>query len=87
MDNNVKKSYELAREVYASIGVDTDKVLENLKKIRISVNCWQGDDVSGFLFKARRSKCISPNRTDASFLLQSPLLCSIIQKNICEVYL
>lgn len=51
MDNNVKKSYELAREVYASIGVDTDKVLEALKKIRVSVNCWQGDDVNGFLFK------------------------------------
>ena len=28
MDNNVKKSYELAREAYASIGVDTDKVLD-----------------------------------------------------------
>jgi L-rhamnose isomerase len=26
-------------------------VLETLKKIRISVNCWQGDDVMGFLFK------------------------------------
>ena len=51
MDNNVKKSYELAREAYASIGVDTDKVLDALKKIRISVHCWQGDDVSGFLFK------------------------------------
>ncbi len=51
MDNNVKKSYELAREAYASIGVDTDKVLEALKKIRVSVNCWQGDDVNGFLFK------------------------------------
>ena len=51
MDNNVKKSYELAREAYAAIGVDTDKVLETLKKIRISVNCWQGDDVMGFLFK------------------------------------
>ena len=35
MDNNVKKSYELARAAYAEIGVDTDKVLENLKKIRL----------------------------------------------------
>ena len=48
---SVKKSYELARDAYSKIGVDTDKVLETLKKIKISVNCWQGDDVTGFLFK------------------------------------
>lgn len=48
---STKKAYELAKEAYAAIGVDTDAVLENLKNIKISVNCWQGDDVSGFLFK------------------------------------
>ncbi len=51
MDNNIKKSYELAKEAYAAIGVDTDKVIETLKNIKISINCWQGDDVNGFLFK------------------------------------
>ena len=45
---NILKSYELAKEKYASIGVDTEAALVNLDKIRISLHCWQADDVSGF---------------------------------------
>ncbi|MBQ4050578.1 MAG: L-rhamnose isomerase [Oscillospiraceae bacterium] len=48
---NIIKAYELAKEAYASIGVDTDAVMEQLKKIKISLHCWQGDDIAGFLFK------------------------------------
>ncbi len=44
----VEKSYELAREVYAEYGVDTDKVLKQMTKNKISLHCWQGDDVTGF---------------------------------------
>lgn len=44
----IKKSYQSAREQYAEIGVDTDKVLEELGKIVISLHCWQTDDVGGF---------------------------------------
>lgn len=51
MDQNIQKSYELAREAYASIGVDTQAAIDFLKTIPISINCWQGDDVQGFLFK------------------------------------
>lgn len=46
-----EKAYLLAKEQYAKIGVDTDKALEKLKNIKISMHCWQGDDVLGFLFK------------------------------------
>ncbi len=46
--NNILKSYELAKEKYASLGVDTDKALKNLSKIAVSLHCWQGDDVGGF---------------------------------------
>lgn len=49
--SNLSKAYEIAKEIYAEIGVDTDKALEKLKKIKISLNCWQGDDINGFLFK------------------------------------
>lgn len=45
---NTKQRYESAKEIYKNIGVDTDKVLEQLKKVHISLHCWQGDDVSGF---------------------------------------
>ena len=48
---NVEKAYELAREVYAEIGVDTDAAIERVKNIPISMNCWQGDDIDGFLFQ------------------------------------
>lgn len=40
--------YEEAKAMYANIGVDTDKVLEQLKNIPVSMHCWQGDDVNGF---------------------------------------
>lgn len=42
------KAYELAKERYAAIGIDTDKVLDQLQKIQISLHCWQTDDVAGF---------------------------------------
>ncbi len=44
----IEPAYRLARERYADIGVDTEKVLETLAGIRISLHCWQGDDVAGF---------------------------------------
>jgi L-rhamnose isomerase len=45
---NTQKAYELAKELYASIGVDTDKAIERLETIPVSMHCWQGDDVRGF---------------------------------------
>ncbi len=45
---NVEKSYEIAKERYAEVGVDTEAVLEKLATLPISVHCWQGDDVLGF---------------------------------------
>ena len=40
--------YESAKEIYKSFGVDTEKALDILKNVPISVHCWQGDDVVGF---------------------------------------
>ncbi len=40
--------YESAKELYAFLGVDTEKALNTLKDITVSVHCWQGDDVTGF---------------------------------------
>jgi L-rhamnose isomerase len=48
IEKNVNKSYEIAKEIYASYGVDTDSVLERMKTFPISMHCWQGDDVTGF---------------------------------------
>lgn len=40
--------YELAKQSYAQLGVDTDKAITILKDVPISIHCWQGDDVIGF---------------------------------------
>ena len=40
--------YENARGAYAKYGIDTDKAIEKLKSVSVSLNCWQGDDVRGF---------------------------------------
>ena len=40
--------YDKAKEIYAKYGIDTEKVIERLNKIPVSVHCWQGDDVIGF---------------------------------------
>ena len=40
--------YEETKKIYAKYGVDTEKALERLKNIPVSVHCWQGDDVIGF---------------------------------------
>ncbi|MCI8893821.1 MAG: L-rhamnose isomerase [Lachnospiraceae bacterium] len=43
-----KERYASAKEMYAKTGVDTEKAMEILKELPISLHCWQGDDVIGF---------------------------------------
>jgi len=45
---NIEKAYTIAKERYAELGVDCDKAMDRLRKIAISLHCWQGDDVGGF---------------------------------------
>lgn len=46
--HHIQPAYELARERYAALGVDTDAALQQLGRIALSLHCWQGDDVGGF---------------------------------------
>lgn len=41
-------AYEIARERYAELGVDTEAALTALQNISLSLHCWQTDDVTGF---------------------------------------
>lgn len=45
---NIIEAYRLSKARYKTLGIDTDKVLERLKDIPVSLPCWQGDDVQGF---------------------------------------
>ncbi len=49
MIERIEKAYNIAKEVYAEIGVDTEKVLKRLRTTRVSFNAWQMDDVRGFI--------------------------------------
>ncbi len=44
----IEKAHEAAKQRYAELDVDTDKAMERLSKVAISLHCWQGDDVGGF---------------------------------------
>ncbi len=44
----IEKAYQLAREEYAEMGVNTELALEKMKEVVISLHCWQTDDVGGF---------------------------------------
>ena len=46
--DNVLQSYNDAKEQYAALGVDTDAALKKLDQVKISLHCWQADDVGGF---------------------------------------
>lgn len=44
----IEKAYELAKQEYAEMGVNTDEVIKKLDELVISLHCWQTDDVGGF---------------------------------------
>ena len=48
----VKQAYEVAKQRYAEIGIDTEKVLAQLQDFHLSLHCWQADDVHGFEVQA-----------------------------------
>lgn len=43
-----EKLYANAKEQYAQIGVNTDEALKQLQNVKLSLHCWQADDVGGF---------------------------------------
>jgi L-rhamnose isomerase len=44
----IEQAYQLAKEQYAELGVNTDAVIEKMQEVVISLHCWQTDDVGGF---------------------------------------
>jgi len=41
-------AYELAKKRYEALGIDTEKVINDLRDVNVAMHCWQGDDVKGF---------------------------------------
>lgn len=47
-ESQIESAYNIAKERYTALGVDTEKAIAALEKVAISLHCWQGDDVGGF---------------------------------------
>ncbi len=47
-EQSVHTAYGIAKERYAELGVDTEKVLSQMDDFHLSMHCWQADDVKGF---------------------------------------
>ena len=45
---NIEEAYQYAKREYAALGVDTDAAMQKLDQVKISLHCWQTDDVGGF---------------------------------------
>jgi L-rhamnose isomerase len=45
---NTEIAFQIARDSYATVGVDVDRAVQTLATVPISLHCWQGDDVGGF---------------------------------------
>ena len=46
-EQQIINAYEIAKERYAKLGIDTDAVMETLQSVPMSMHCWQADDVTG----------------------------------------
>ncbi len=93
----ILQAYEIAKERYAALGVDTDKAIAQLQKQQISLHCWQTDDVIGFESKdglsggiqttgnyPGRARNIDEVRKDLEFV--KTLLAGNHRVNLHEIY-
>ena len=94
---NILNAYNLAKERYAALGIDTDQAIANLEKTPISLHCWQTDDVMGFESNAGlsggiqttgnypgRARTIDEVRADLEFV--NSLLAGTQRVNLHEIY-
>ncbi|MBX4147761.1 L-rhamnose isomerase [Paenibacillus lautus] len=51
MRQDIARNFEEAKKLYGQHGINVDEILTELERIKISIHCWQGDDVRGFLFR------------------------------------
>ena len=93
----ILQAYEIAKERYAALRVDTDKAIAQLEKQQISLHCWQTDDVIGFESKdglsggiqttgnyPGRARNIDEVRKDLEFV--KTLLAGNHRVNLHEIY-
>lgn len=55
MASKVEQAYQLAKERYAELGVDTESAIQTYLETPVTFNAWQLDDDAGFLKVERGS--------------------------------
>ena len=96
-EEKILQAYQIAKERYAALGVDTDKAIATLENTPISLHCWQTDDVMGFESNAGlsggiqttgnypgRARTIDEVRHDLEFV--KSLLAGKQRVNLHEIY-
>ena len=53
--DKIEQEFLEVKEEYKKLGVDVDSALKKLNETKISIHCWQSDDVIGFLNKDKLS--------------------------------
>ncbi|MDH2999699.1 L-rhamnose isomerase [Chelonobacter oris] len=53
MMTSVQQAYQLAKQQFADMEIDTEVAMAALDRLPVSVHCWQGDDVAGFELQSR----------------------------------
>lgn len=48
MRKEILERYENSKKIYENLGINIEEVIEVLSRVKLSVHCWQGDDVRGF---------------------------------------
>jgi L-rhamnose isomerase len=46
--DHIENSFKIAKEMYSAYGIDVEKALTVLDTVKVSIHCWQGDDIEGF---------------------------------------
>lgn len=47
-EKKILQAFDWAAERYAALDVDVNQAMEQMKKVSLSLHCWQADDVQGF---------------------------------------
>ena len=47
-EKHIEKAFEMAKQQYATLGVEVEKAMGEIRNLSLSLHCWQTDDVGGF---------------------------------------
>ena len=71
----INKAYEIAKERYAAVGVDTEKVMETMQNFHLSLHCWQAGGLKNDETRNGEQPVIYEQAVHRFILLQADITC------------